>query len=60
MKKLFFVFAVFFSLVSNSFAQSAPKAYSYDIFVMSSQNNYRADNGGSNYSTSTRDDHGSI
>jgi len=31
MKKLFFIFTVLFSLVSNSFAQSAPKAYLWEI-----------------------------
>jgi len=31
MKKLFFIFTVFFSLVSSSFAQSAPKAYLWEI-----------------------------
>ncbi len=58
MKKLFFIFTAFFSLVSNSFAQSATPAYSYDIYVASSQNGYVWDNGGSNYSTSIKDDHG--
>ena len=58
MKKLFFIFTVLFSLVNNSFAQSATPAYFYDIYVASSQNGYVWDNGGSTYSTSTKDDHG--
>ena len=38
MKKLFFIFTVLFSLVSNSFAQSAPQAYIWEVEYIASDN----------------------